>query len=211
MACRSHGCTERVRTGAPFVLSPGPVLESSRGCSRKYWLSTAGYSRSIARVLERSAAAVGPGQRVPCAGAYLSGAAGSNVCPAGSMRIVTEAACRIAAVAAGKTAGYPFVETYPTLPRGCYYAYNNIVNLNTAPDGFGDSNYRLLCAVTSTGAPPPRRSAPRVRTDACSGTARESVSHARTHARTLECALPCHTYSRGTRRRLRAVFRTVWC
>ncbi len=191
------------------MLSPGPVLESSRGCSRKYWLSTAGYSRSIARVLERPAAAVGPGLRVPCAGAYVSGAAGSNVCPAGSMRIVTEEGCRTAAGAARKTMDSTFVVTYPTLPRGCYYTYNSIVNLNTAPDGAGDSNYWLLCAVTSTGAPPPRRSA----------AARAHRRMQRCCAR--ECFACTHAHSNvhyhvshaltGTRRRLRAVFRTVWC
>ncbi len=36
-----------------------------------------------------------------CAGAYVSGAEGSNVCPAGSARIETEAACRTAVAAAG--------------------------------------------------------------------------------------------------------------
>ena len=36
-----------------------------------------------------------------CAGAYVFGAAGSNECPSGSVRIVAEAACRTAATATG--------------------------------------------------------------------------------------------------------------
>ncbi len=90
----------------------------------------------------------------------MAGAAGSNECPAGSVRIVTEAACRTAAAAAGRTAGLPFVETTSAYPRGCYYAsssasaYNNYAYFNPDPVGRGDSVFRLLCAVTS-GAPPP--------------------------------------------------------
>ena len=89
----------------------------------------------------------------------MSGATNSNECPAGSVRIEAEAACRTAAVAAGKTAGSPFVQTDPFAPRGCYYAsdstsvYYNYAYLNPHPDGAGDTTYQLLCAVTS-GAPP---------------------------------------------------------
>jgi hypothetical protein len=105
-----------------------------------------------------------------CAGAYLSGAAGSNVCPAGSVRIETEAACRTAAVAAGKIAGstsFPFVETRPDDPRGCYHTTDNAY-FNPHAVGAGSSDTRLLCAaVTTAGAPLKRR-----RTDArsaCTG------------------------------------------
>jgi hypothetical protein len=93
-----------------------------------------------------------------CAGAYVSGAAGSNECPAGSVRIEAEPACRTAAIAAGKSAGsseYPFVETDPTSPRGCYYDNNNIAWFNTHAVGTGLSTYQLLCATT--GAPLTRR------------------------------------------------------
>ncbi len=92
-----------------------------------------------------------------CAGAYVSGAAGSNECPAGSVRIVTRGACRAAAAAAGKTAGstvYPFVETDRDVPRGCYYTTGGNAHLNADADGFGASYARLLCAaVATTGAP----------------------------------------------------------
>ncbi len=102
------------------------------------------------------------------AGAYVSGADGSNECPAGSVRIVTEAACRTAAAAAGKTAWLPFVETESVFPRGCYYTSYNYANFNTHAVGAGNPGYQLLCAAAATaGAPLKRR-----RTDArsaCTG------------------------------------------
>jgi hypothetical protein len=90
-----------------------------------------------------------------CAGAYVSGAAGSNACPAGSVRIETEAACRTAAAAAGKDAAADptfFVETSPIFPRGCYYTTNlDIAIFNTDPVGAGESNSQLLCAAVTIG------------------------------------------------------------
>ncbi len=98
-----------------------------------------------------------------CAGAYVSGAAGSNACPVGSVRIVTEAACRTAAAAAGKTPGSTFVWTDSTYPRGCYYdTINNYAYLNMHAVGAGSSGRQLLCAAVTTGAPlhaPTRRRA----------------------------------------------------
>ncbi len=89
-----------------------------------------------------------------CAGAYVSGADGSNECPAGSARIETEAACRTAVAAAGKTAGSTFVETYPYYPRGCYYyTGSNYAYFNTHAVGAGSSSAQLLCATVTTGAP----------------------------------------------------------
>ncbi len=85
----------------------------------------------------------------------MSGAAGSNECPAGSVRIETEAACRTAAAAAGKTVPSSFVETDPEYPRGCYSS-TNIAWFNAHAVGAGDSNARLLCAAATTGALPPR-------------------------------------------------------
>jgi hypothetical protein len=92
------------------------------------------------------------------AGAYVSGAAGSNACPAGSVRIETEAACRTAVTAAGKNPGSAFVETDPAYPRGCYYITSfNEAYFNTPAVGAGDSDYQLLCAVVTTGARVPNR------------------------------------------------------
>ncbi len=107
-----------------------------------------------------------------CAGAYVSGAAGSNECPAGSVRIAAEAACRAAAAAAGKTIpGWDFVETYGSVPRGCYYR-TNYAYFNTHAVGAGHWAYRLLCAAATTGALPLRLRFGRVRTpmrDCCNG------------------------------------------
>ena len=116
------------------------------------------YSRGIARVLACAAAAAWPRAAravLSCAGAYVSGAAGSNECPAGSVRIETEAACRTAAATAGKTAGsLGIVLTSSTLPRGCSYA-SNTVYVNDHAVGAGSSFYQLLCAAAATtGAPP---------------------------------------------------------
>ncbi len=72
------------------------------------------------------------------------------------MRIATEAACRTAAMAAGKT--FSSVVSNPDFPRGCYLASNNAF-FNThpaAPAGVGNqlTIYQLLCATATIGAPP---------------------------------------------------------
>ncbi len=88
----------------------------------------------------------------------MSGADGSNACPAGSGRIEAEAACRTAVAAAGKTPSFDFVVTYSTCPRGCYYGTStNYAFFNTHAVGGSSSNARLLCAAFTTGAPPPNR------------------------------------------------------
>ncbi len=149
-----------------------------------------------------------------CAGAYVSGAAGSNECPAGSVRIETEAACRTAAAATGKPAGSPFVETLPGSPRGCYWyiSFSTKAYFNTHAVGAGESCSEPLCAAAATAGAPSRRAlmrAARVHRRVQRHCAR--VCFARTHARTLEqCVTVCCAYSRGTRRRPRAVSKTVW-
>ncbi len=90
----------------------------------------------------------------------MSGAAGSNECPAGSVRIEAEAACRTAAAAAGKTVGRlcvgclsTFLKNLPASPRGCYYEGNNAY-LNAHAVGTGNADTQLLCAAAvTTGAP----------------------------------------------------------
>jgi hypothetical protein len=90
-----------------------------------------------------------------CEGAYVSGAAGSNECPAGSVRIEAEAACRTAAAAAGKTPSSTFVVTNSARPPGCHYESSfNTAWFNSVPVGAGSSTYLLLCAAVTTGAPP---------------------------------------------------------
>ncbi len=119
-----------------------------------------------------------------CAGAYVSGAAGSNECPAGSARIETEAACRSAAAAAGKTEGsssYPFVVTESFSPRGCFYRTStNAAYFNTHAVGAGWSYARLLCAAATTGALPHAADA-RARTHTHTHLHTHTHTHIRTH------------------------------
>jgi hypothetical protein len=136
-----------------------------------------GYSRVLPRYRSGHCSARllrhgrGAARVVPlCAGAYVSGAAGSNACPAGSVRIEAEAACRTAVAAAGKTPStYWFVGTDSRYPRGCYYfTSSNDAHFNTHAVGAGQSDSQLLCAVATAGAPLKRRR----RTDAhsaCTG------------------------------------------
>ncbi len=105
-----------------------------------------------------------------CAGAYVSGAAGSNECPAGSVRIEAEAACRTAATAAGKTPVVSFVETASSFPRGCYYVTSsNAAYFNAHAVGDGNSYTQLLCAAAAvtTGALPSLPMLLRVCSGAC--------------------------------------------
>ena len=101
------------------------------------------------------------------------------MCPAGSVRIETEAVCRTAAAVAGKAPGANFVEIYDGFPRGCYYSTStNQAYFNTEPVGAGKSGYILLCAAATgpTGAPlcaPGAHARARVYTSACIGTWRE--------------------------------------
>ncbi len=116
-----------------------------------------GYSRGTAGVTGCAAAAAWPRTAravLFCAGRYVSGVVGSNECPAGSVWIETEAACRTAAAAAFKTVGSPFVETDAFVPRGCYYITGGgPAYFNTDTVGTGQSGTRLLCAAFTTGAP----------------------------------------------------------
>ncbi len=141
-------------------------------------------------------------------GAYVSGAAGSNACPAGSVRIETEAACRTAAAAAGKTVDLVFVETTAMSPRGCYYRTdNNDAFLNTHAVGAGNANTQLLCAAVTAGAPLKRRRRTGARR-ACTGACRHracAAQHSRAvcvihgahvDARTCIDRYVAHTYTR---------------
>ncbi len=86
----------------------------------------------------------------------MSGSAGSNECPAGSVRIEAEAPCRSAAAAAGKTIPEStFVWTSSTSPRGCYYTSSNYAYFNTHAVGAGYSAQLLCAALDTTGALPP--------------------------------------------------------
>ena len=91
---------------------------------------------------------------VSCAGAYVSGAAGSNECPAGSVRIESQAACSAAAAATGKTLN--LVVTSSSDPRGCSFSTQlpNRASFNADAVGAGNPYAQLLCAAAASGAPP---------------------------------------------------------
>jgi hypothetical protein len=167
------GCTSTVMGGTTTHTEQGcgysPVL--ARTARRRGAVGSGGALGGYSRVLLRYCSGTGVhgccgrprgrACRALCAGAYVSGAAGSNECPAGSARIETEAACRTVAAAAGKFEGTTFVWTASSFPRGCYYYTDyNIAYFNTDAVGTGNSGAQLLCAaVSTTGAPPPHRCA----------------------------------------------------
>ncbi len=83
---------------------------------------------------------------------YVSGAAGSNDCPAGSTRITDEASCRSAAGKPAAASG--FVEMNSISPKGCYYDTNsNNAVLNNDATGAGAPRTQLLCCDGCTPAP----------------------------------------------------------
>ncbi len=89
---------------------------------------------------------------------YMWAVAGSNECPAGSVRIETNSACS----EAGYDIGIPteMSWTSPDMPRGCFYYINNkVMWFNDHAVGTGNSGHQLLCAAVTTGAPLPRRCA----------------------------------------------------
>jgi hypothetical protein len=172
--CSTHG----VLTGVPTWVDRAP-LSSNKASVRAAWMATRwALQRSLAHTaawlvwcgtIVYSRVLTGYSRNTAslehCAGAYVSGAAGSNECPAGSVRIETEDACRTAVAAAGKTPGsspHPFVETNHNNPRGCYYnSGRNTAYFNAHAVGAGEASSRLLCAAVTgpTGAPPSRRCA----------------------------------------------------
>ncbi len=140
----------RVLEGTPQrwrAVGSGEILARSRR-----------YSRGTARVQACAAVPAQPRAvcAVPsCAGAYVAGAAGSNACPAGSVRIEAEEACRTAAAAASLLVPWAFVVTNYARPRGCYTT-TNYAYFNTHAVGAGYALSQLLCAaLATTGAPPP--------------------------------------------------------
>jgi hypothetical protein len=160
-ACCAGGGLRPVLEGYPRVLTGySTALAGDRRRWSTGWVLAG--TPGTARVLERNGCcgtAEGPPRRVvpSCAGAYVSGAAGSNECPAGFVRIETEAACRAAADAAGKT--FSVVVNNPYLPRGCLYWTEELwAYLNAHAVGVDYSDRQLLCAALSTiGARVPAR------------------------------------------------------
>jgi hypothetical protein len=140
----------------------------SRRCRSGHWRARLllRHGRGAARAL------------LSCAGRYVSGDLGSKECPAGYASIEAEAACRTAAIAAGKTPASSFVWTASYVPRGCYYdAFTNTASFNTHAVGARHSAVQLLCAAVTAGAPLTRRRR-------CA----RAYTHTHTHAHT-------HTYT----------------
>ena len=79
---------------------------------------------------------------------YFIQPADSNDCPAGWMRIETEAACRTAAAAMGVF--FAIVETEPAWPRGCYRLDVAQMFFNIDLVGAGNSRAQLLCGAPHT-------------------------------------------------------------
>ncbi len=125
-----------------------------------------------------------------CAGAYVLGVAGSNECPAGTVRIETEAECRIAAAARGlklwgvwmymcdgcannwqsDPAAANILQNDVNWLRGCYLVtFYDRVLFNTHAVGKGQPQGTLLCfdASATYGAPQRRCARTRVCTGAC--------------------------------------------
>jgi hypothetical protein len=143
LAGTSAGCSRA--EGAPAALAGGRQLRSTGWILPRYSRGTGAHG--CCSGTPRAARAV-----PSCAGAYVLGRILSNECPAGSVRIETEAACRTAAAASGKTVGSPFVVTDSSDPRGCYSYLSNIAYFNTHAVGAAFVYAQLLCADVSTGA-----------------------------------------------------------
>jgi hypothetical protein len=91
-----------------------------------------------------------------CAGMYVYTDSNANACPTGTtLPITTEAACRAAAAAAGKTYGGMGGGTVnlPTFPKGCFVLVSTgAVNFNDVPAGSALPSAVLLCIAIT--APP---------------------------------------------------------
>jgi hypothetical protein len=82
-----------------------------------------------------------------CAAAYVLGAVNTNICPSGSSKIGTAAACESAAVTVGVAHGGS--DSNLNSPSGCFMniaAQPYRVNFNTAVSGAADAYAQPLCA-----------------------------------------------------------------
>jgi hypothetical protein len=163
----------------------GELVGGTHGQSRVLRIAgwgTPEYCCGAARVQACAAAAAARGAAravLSCAGAYMVGFAGSNACPAGSVRIETEAACRTAAAATGKTASTSFVVTSSLAPSGCAFNPNtNQAQFNTfSGPGEGSSTRQVLCVAA--GAPP--RAYSHACTPACAAALRACIDACVSH------------------------------
>lgn len=92
-----------------------------------------------------------PAQETPPLQQWVSGADGQNVCPLGSVRIITEAECQSAAALTKKTyKAWTAAATWkPKSPKGCFsgaYDSPTTVQFNDDAVGIGRKGRKLLCA-----------------------------------------------------------------
>ncbi len=79
-------------------------------------------------------------------GAYVLGAINTNSCPVGSVRITTEAQCRLAIAALSLVAASTMVDTSAEYPKGCYlYRSDSKVYFNPHPTGTAHSTSTPIC------------------------------------------------------------------
>jgi hypothetical protein len=142
-----------------------------------------------------------------CAGKYVAGAEGSNVCLAGSEPIVTEAACRTAAAAFGKNLSLSMNES--GYPRRCSYIGSfsagrvSYMYFNAHPVGNGRASFMPLCAADTTLPPtgaPRAQNAHALVSRHCALRNARVASHAlaRAHDRACAvCARRCGGVARG--------------
>jgi hypothetical protein len=92
------------------------------------------------------------------AAAYMYGPLNTNGCPAGSVPLITAAACEIAAQANGVT--YGGIGSYSSYPAGCYrWADDGAVYFNPHATGNPESKSQPLCSA-GTAAPTGLSTAP---------------------------------------------------
>merc|ERR1711865_213676 len=82
---------------------------------------------------------------------FLLGTRGTNVCPADSVSVGTEAQCRSAATTLGRTWGWSGTWSYA--PKGCFFSsVNRRVYFNADPTGAGQPDSAPIC-TGSTASP----------------------------------------------------------
>ena len=82
--------------------------------------------------------------------AFSTGTPGTNVCPAGSVSVGTEAECTSAATTLGHT--FHNSASWAGIPKGCFLAWG-IVNFNTHETGVPSASATPICANALTNAP----------------------------------------------------------
>jgi len=88
-----------------------------------------------------------PTESVAPVGGFLRGTQGSNVCPADSVSVGTEAQCRSAASALGET--FQTARSLSDYPKGCILPGNGYVYFNQAETGAAQPQSTSICAEST--------------------------------------------------------------